>query len=161
MEVKCTDSVHVKKIFMRSSVCRQRCENHDVNLHNQNINIIHISIQPHFQITPCQRSLPLSWHQALYKHKIIPFYQFNSMVGTNPAHQVQCSANIPKYVSYPVVCVCFVVSVSMTCLFFTWWQNNMHIIQSSSNILFLGPREVFGSFNHNCRHTTTTYYIHT
>ena len=40
--------MHVKKIFIRSSLCRQRCEKHDVNLHNQNINIIHISIQPHF-----------------------------------------------------------------------------------------------------------------
>ena len=37
MEVKCTDSVHVKKIFIRSSLCRQRCEKHDVNLNDQNI----------------------------------------------------------------------------------------------------------------------------
>ena len=48
MKVKCTDWVHVKKIFIRSSLCRQRCEKHDVNIYNQNINIIHISIQPHF-----------------------------------------------------------------------------------------------------------------
>ena len=31
-----------------SSLCRQRCEKYDVNLHNQNLSITHISIQPHF-----------------------------------------------------------------------------------------------------------------
>ena len=41
MEVKCTDSVYVMKIFIRSSVCRQRCEKNDVNSHYPNINIIY------------------------------------------------------------------------------------------------------------------------
>ena len=55
--------------------------------HNQNIGIIHISIQSHFdQYTisfsgdPCQKSLPLSWHEALHRHEITPFYQCSTVV---------------------------------------------------------------------------------
>ena len=43
----------------------QHCEKHDINFHNQNINIISvynlffISIQPHLLATPCQKVIAL------------------------------------------------------------------------------------------------------
>ena len=69
MEVRCADlvafSAYKKKIFLCSRFCMQHCEKHDINFHNQNINIISvynlffISIQPHLLATPCQKVIAL------------------------------------------------------------------------------------------------------
>ena len=40
-------------------------------------------MQYQFQITLCQISSPLSWHEALYEYDIIPFFQCSSMVYTD------------------------------------------------------------------------------